>query len=513
MVDSAKKRNLLLCVVASCLVAVFLYQRILDAYFVGEDYEWWTRVRGLDLINSFRLFLPPDLAGISLPPYFRPMVGWTVWLDTVLLGMTPVIFHLTSLIFHLINIALVSLFVYLLFKKNVFLAATSSLLFTIFPFQTEAIAWSVGGRYDLLVTTFYLAALITLIQYVESKKKLWLLVTWILFLLALFSKESAVTFPVASLVIVLILDKKKVISKLLLKYRHIFLSLILVFLFYFLLRFLALGTLNPYSLAPHLKIIALSNVFVIYLVGFLGLLFLGKFSLKSISLLLYLLIGISFLPTANTPTQLRQLYLPGVFISIMLSFLIIKLASFHLQKYKKTLRVFFWMAISCYVLLSSFYIYNQNYNWKIAGLYSKQIADQLLLLLKDMPRTIDRVFLINIPDSINGAIIYRTHLKEAVEFMVGQELLSQIILTPSPVGVSSSYSFLNARSLSLESESGFVLFHPQINSNGQAVVSNEYFTARLLDKNTLTVDFLSDFVSSKDLILIYKNGQITQVQN
>lgn len=46
-------------------LTVFLYHRTFNAYFVSEDYEWWTRVRDLGWFDSFRLFLPSKLGGIG----------------------------------------------------------------------------------------------------------------------------------------------------------------------------------------------------------------------------------------------------------------------------------------------------------------------------------------------------------------------------------------------------------------------------------------------------------------
>ena len=104
------------------------------------------------------------------------------------------IFHRTNLIFHLLNVVLVFLFIYLLTTRRLFAAAAVALLFAIHPMHVESVSW-ISERKDVLYAFFFLSGLITYLKYLEEKKVIWFFLTFILFILSLLSKPSAVIFP------------------------------------------------------------------------------------------------------------------------------------------------------------------------------------------------------------------------------------------------------------------------------------------------------------------------------
>jgi protein O-mannosyl-transferase len=109
-------------------------------------------------------------------------------------------FHTTSLVFHLINVLLVFLFIFLLTGKRVIVATVTALLFAIHPMHVESVAW-IAERKDVLYTFFFIAGLIVYLKYLEKQSWMRLLLTGILFLASLFSKPSAVVFPLILLAI------------------------------------------------------------------------------------------------------------------------------------------------------------------------------------------------------------------------------------------------------------------------------------------------------------------------
>ncbi|MEI7896832.1 MAG: tetratricopeptide repeat protein [bacterium] len=110
------------------------------------------------------------------------------------------IFHTTNLVFHLLNVLLVFVFFYLLSSKRLIIAAVTALLFAIHPMHVESVAW-IAERKDVLYAFFFLAGLIAYLKYLEKPGILRLGVTWLLFSASLFSKPSAVVFPLILLTI------------------------------------------------------------------------------------------------------------------------------------------------------------------------------------------------------------------------------------------------------------------------------------------------------------------------
>lgn len=104
-------------------------------------------------------------------------------------------FHLFNLAIHLAN----TTFIYLLSlrltnKKTAFLA---SILFAIHPVATEAVTY-ISGRSTSLMSFFYLGSLLAYINGSErDKKPLFYLISPLLFVMAVSTKETAVTLPLA----------------------------------------------------------------------------------------------------------------------------------------------------------------------------------------------------------------------------------------------------------------------------------------------------------------------------
>jgi protein O-mannosyl-transferase len=109
-------------------------------------------------------------------------------------------YHLVNLIFHLLNTILVFLFVFLLTRRNLMMAAIVSLFFGIHPMHVESVTW-ISERKDVLYVFFFVAGLITYLRYRETKKNVWYLFTFLLFILSCLSKGMAVVFPVILLLI------------------------------------------------------------------------------------------------------------------------------------------------------------------------------------------------------------------------------------------------------------------------------------------------------------------------
>ncbi len=127
---------------------------------------------------------------------YNPLVllSWSV--DYYFFGLNPTAFHVTNLVLHILVTALV-FYLALLLSKNKWIAFGTSLLFGIHPMHVEAVAW-VTARKDLLYTLFYVAGLIAYYFYLQKQTKAkwrYFSLCFLFFVLSLFSKGSAITFP------------------------------------------------------------------------------------------------------------------------------------------------------------------------------------------------------------------------------------------------------------------------------------------------------------------------------
>jgi hypothetical protein len=139
---------------------------------------WWT---------------PP---GLSVE-YFRPLVVLSFAADRLLYGDHPAGYHLTNLLLHAAGTAAVWGIGRRVLGPG-FGAWGAALLFAVHPCHTLAVGW-ISGRTDVMAGVFFMAAFLA---YLESRaaadagrRALLLAGMLVLFALALFSKEMAITLP------------------------------------------------------------------------------------------------------------------------------------------------------------------------------------------------------------------------------------------------------------------------------------------------------------------------------
>jgi len=138
---------------------------------------------------------------------YRPIVTLTYFLDYSLWGLKPFGYHLTNILLHSANVVLVYLFALSLFPLNKggqgvvrWIAFLTALLFSIHPIQAEAVN-AISFREDLLAVFFLLPSFILYIKLKAQRLKFKAFsfqlsaISYVLYLLALLSKEMAVTFP------------------------------------------------------------------------------------------------------------------------------------------------------------------------------------------------------------------------------------------------------------------------------------------------------------------------------
>ena len=164
--------------------------------------------RGLGLAELRWMFTT-----FHLGPY-QPLSWLTLGLDYVVWGMDPFGYHLTSVLIHALNAWLVYRLAQRLFSEAGtatsvvairIAAAAAALAFAVHPLRVESVAW-VTERRDVLSGAFVLLSLLAYLAMADARRRGaaangWLAVSVAWFALSLLAKASAMTLPLALLVL------------------------------------------------------------------------------------------------------------------------------------------------------------------------------------------------------------------------------------------------------------------------------------------------------------------------
>ncbi|HZY11094.1 MAG TPA: hypothetical protein VFF29_08060, partial [Bacteroidota bacterium] len=173
--------------------------------------------------------------------YYRPILLMSFIADYKIWQLNPLGYHLTNLLLH----CLTAIGVLMLAEKilrDKLLALLASLLFALHPIQTESVAW-VSGRNDVLLGLFVVAMVVSYIHYNEEPKnrKRYLFLTWLSYLLAIFTKESGVFYILLLPLYDLCMRRISLRTFLSRDYALNLVVPIIFFVFYLLLRWNAIG--------------------------------------------------------------------------------------------------------------------------------------------------------------------------------------------------------------------------------------------------------------------------------
>ena len=139
------------------------------------------------LADAFR----PARGGHGL--FFRPAGLILYWLDYRWAGGDAMRWHLWSLGAHAANTCLVYLLVRRLAMRRA-AALTAALLFALHGSRAETVAWT-DARFDLLATFFVLCAVLAVLEYCRTGRRLFYVPLAVCAALAVYTKESAFCLP------------------------------------------------------------------------------------------------------------------------------------------------------------------------------------------------------------------------------------------------------------------------------------------------------------------------------
>src|ERR1035437_196265 len=198
--------------------------------------------------------------------YYRPIQTVSFMIDTRISGEKPYVYHFSNILYHILTV--IVLF-FLLRKLGVRdnISFFISLLFSVHPLFTDAIAW-IPGRGDLLAGLFCSVSFLSFIYYNSSKNKWYFFFHTASFILALFSKEISVFLPVVIIFYYWVVIKNKYKIRMLVPFLLMWSFSVLLFFF---LRHLYLNLQNLLSFKAFISNLPVIPIFLSKLVLPLGL--------------------------------------------------------------------------------------------------------------------------------------------------------------------------------------------------------------------------------------------------
>jgi len=167
---------------------ILLYLPSLGHGFLWDD--WSIIFREIKNLQGLSIYKPGGV-------YYRPVTTLTFLLDQMLWKSNPLGYHLTNIILHALNTCLLFGLMASIMETKVEaraargLAILPTLVFAAYPVHVESVSW-IAGRTDLVVTFFVLLAFFSYHLYRVTGNARGLIPTFLFFLLAMGSKETGV---------------------------------------------------------------------------------------------------------------------------------------------------------------------------------------------------------------------------------------------------------------------------------------------------------------------------------
>ena len=191
--SSGKSRLRMLFGMALILVATCAaYFPAIHGQFLWDDDQHVTKPELRSMQGLHRIWFE---AGATEQYY--PLLHSAFWLEYQLWGDRPLGYHLVNLLLHCAAAGLVFL---ILRKLQIPGAWLATAIFALHPVQVESVAW-ITEQKNTLSAVFYLGAMLTYLQFDQTRNRSTYALALGLFLLALLSKTTTVTLPAALLVI------------------------------------------------------------------------------------------------------------------------------------------------------------------------------------------------------------------------------------------------------------------------------------------------------------------------
>ena len=416
-------------------------------FFCADDFIWIKTTR--DIFEKQDFTSSDSFAFVR----GRPVLNFVFFFLYQIFKLNPFGYHLLSIILHILNVWL--LFRLLsFFTDKLILRFTGSLIFLVHFIHEETIFW-ISSLSTLLCCSFYLTGLLLFLSWRSNGKK-WMLyfLSLVFCLLALFSREEAISFPF--LILLILLFNFPPVQKLnKLKLLKLSSPFFLCLGFYLIFRFLTLplGTMNHSYRIDLLILLKNVGYFLVNLVFPYRLLFdlIGYNKLDQLQiyyaglryhwlviplilLLLYIFFkffyhhlrkknvilncGLVFLSLSTLPYLFlngngqRFLYFPLLGFSLICIYFISSISNWFALKGKIYSQRFVYSLLIVIFLLNFIIIRKRSQWWKEAGLVVRNVIQQIETLVPHARQS--ELYILSLPHRLHGAYIFLTGFEEAV---------------------------------------------------------------------------------------------------
>jgi hypothetical protein len=416
MQEIQSSRNRITVILLFAAIGFVIYIPLLGNGFLSDDYD-----------SLYRIYIQKR---ILYREFLRPMIDISFYVNYLISGLSAWSYYLFNITVHIINALLVFRFAagYVMFsKKDQWLFAFwSGILFLIYPFHNESIAW-LSGRLSSMACLF---ALISLNIISGKQGKMASFISAIFFLLGLFCYESIIFLP--AIILIIQWQKGRSVKNL---FRQLVFWLLVIFFYlfirlslsgeitgdygsrlsddHFLQKCLNAGKVFGRLFLPgsELQSLLITLTIVICFISISITVFILKNKTQNrvgktkwIALMAFalisLLIPVAFGISTRTSESDRLLYFPSCFICMLL------IAAILLIFKNKSVRWLWISGISIYFLC---FLEINNTRWVKASAAAESILEKV------RNRGTENVILINVPDELEGAFVFRNGLVRALE--------------------------------------------------------------------------------------------------
>ena len=377
--------------------------------------------------------------------FFRPLSSFIFYLKHTVWSLNAFPFHLANVLVHSVSSFLVCLLAYLILRETGhprelrrLLSIAAGLIFLVLPCHSEPVSWIAAGI-DLYAALFALASLFTYLWYRNVRLKALLPVSAAFLGLSLLCKESAIGLPLVLIAyeVYLRISRRWRLSE---PYSDLRLPIVhvVVACLYLLLRRASLGTfIGGYGAGVHLRVTPLriaaglalqptrtylppmpgrivgvavfAGIVLVVLAFILIKHFRKKRSLPAVVLLVLVSYLLLLLPVMNLSVHAvdtqgeRFVYLASALGVILLVILL----AYLIEGRRWLIGI-----LAALVIVYAGFLYRSNHNWSRAS----RVSESVMASLSTLGETGD-VYILNLPDNIGGAYIFRNGLNESAELI------------------------------------------------------------------------------------------------
>lgn len=152
------------------------------------------------------------ISKINNDVYYRPVLTISFIIDYYLGGLNPRMYHISNLVYFILAMILLFLTLNTVLNNKPFASFVLVFLYSLNPIFTSTVCW-IPGRNDSMLSIFVLSSFLSLIKYQKSKGIIWFILHALAFMLALFTKENAITIAVIFTAYVFLFHKEDIFKK------------------------------------------------------------------------------------------------------------------------------------------------------------------------------------------------------------------------------------------------------------------------------------------------------------